>query len=384
MIDGQIAVKSFNGYRHEENRFLKLISTHLFYDIKQSKILAKGAGLIQLLGGSVVVLILTLSVGAGSERLTGGDFACLITAILGLLRPMKQLTKVHEKWQQSLTSAKTLLELEKYPVESVKFTIPFKNMNDDLLKKTSRLEFKNVSFYYPGDDHLQILKNISFTVEPGQTVAIVGPSGGGKSSLVSLVSRFYNYEGSITLDGVELKTIPLTQLRNCIGYVSQQITIFNDTVEANIAYGATDIDLSKVYHAATLAFAEDFIEQLPLGYQTVLGTNQGGHKLSGGQKQRLALARVFYKEAPLIILDEATSALDNESEDKIQASLMNLLATTSTLVVAHRLSTVINADKIIVIDKGQIVEEGTHDQLIKLKGLYALLYAAAKKENAFA
>ncbi len=384
VIDGQFVVKSFNGYEHEEKRFFKLITTHLFYELKQSKVLAKGAGLIQLIGGAVVVLILTLSVGAGAERLTGGDFACLITAILGLLRPMKQLTKVHEKWQQALTIANILIELENYPLELVQLSIPLKNYNYDFLNKTSRLEFKNVSFYSPGEDGAQILRNISFTVEPGQTVAIVGPSGGGKSSLVSLVSRFYDYQGSITLDGVELRSIPLAQLRNSIGYVSQQITIFHDTVEANIAYGASNPDLSNVYKAAILAFAHDFIEQLPLGYQTILGSNQGGYKLSGGQRQRLALARVFYKQAPLIILDEATSALDNESEDKIQASLMNLVATASTLVVAHRLSTVINADKILVIDKGQIVEEGSHNELIKLGGLYASLYATAKKENAFA
>jgi ATP-binding cassette, subfamily B, bacterial MsbA len=297
---------------------------------------------------------------------------------------MKQLTKVHEKWQQALTIANILIELENYPLELVQLSIPLKNYNYDFLNKTSRLEFKNVSFYSPGEDGAQILRNISFTVEPGQTVAIVGPSGGGKSSLVSLVSRFYDYQGSITLDGVELRSIPLAQLRNSIGYVSQQITIFHDTVEANIAYGASNPDLSNIYKAATLAFAHDFIEQLPLGYQTILGSNQGGYKLSGGQRQRLALARVFYKQAPLIILDEATSALDNESEDKIQASLMNLVATASTLVVAHRLSTVINADKILVIDKGQIVEEGSHNELIKLGGLYASLYATAKKENAFA
>jgi subfamily B ATP-binding cassette protein MsbA len=233
----------------------------------------------------------------------------------------------------------------------------------------------NVSYQYGQGAQTKVLRDISFELERGQTLAIVGPSGGGKSTLVSLVLRLYEYQGSILLDGQNIKKMPLGVLREKTAFVSQHITLFNESIAANIAYGYQEIDWVAVKRAAQLAYAADFIEKLPQGYFTLLGPK--GHRLSGGQRQRLALARAFYKQAPLLILDEATSALDTESEDKIQHALVSLMAQSSTLVIAHRLSTIINAHKILVIDKGRLVEQGTHEELIKKQGIYTHLYQQA-------
>jgi len=230
-----------------------------------------------------------------------------------------------------------------------------------------------LSFRYPGAER-NALDNVSLEIEPGQTVALVGQSGGGKSTLAALVPRFYNpTSGNIFLDGNNLKDLTLRSLRHNIAYVSQDVLLFNDTIAANIAYGEmAGASREAIEAAARAANALDFILAQPEGFETVIGEN--GNRLSGGQRQRLAIARAILKNAPILILDEATSALDNESERLVQGALENLMQHRTTLVIAHRLSTIENADRIAVLSHGQLVESGTHAELLAREGTYAQLY----------
>jgi subfamily B ATP-binding cassette protein MsbA len=238
---------------------------------------------------------------------------------------------------------------------------------------TGNISIQNMSFKYPVAEDMA-LKNINIEIKAGETVALVGSSGSGKTTLANMVPRFYSpTDGTITLDGQDLETIALKSLRKHIALVSQEVVLFNDSVYNNIAYGSnSDFTKEEVYSAAKLANALEFIEQLPNGFDTDIGEN--GTRLSGGQKQRLAIARALLKNAPILVLDEATSALDNQSEKLVQEALDRLMSNRTTLVIAHRLSTIQHADKIIVMDRGQIVEVGKHDELLANKGHYANLY----------
>ncbi|MCY1293787.1 Lipid A export ATP-binding/permease protein MsbA [compost metagenome] len=245
---------------------------------------------------------------------------------------------------------------------------------------SGRLEVRDLSFQYPGAEK-PVLQDISFVAEPGQMVALVGRSGSGKSTLVNLIPRFYHHEqGKILLDGVDVEDYRLRNLRRHIALVTQHVTLFNDSVASNIAYGdLAGAPLEDVQRAAQAAYAAEFIDKLPQGYDTQVGEN--GVLLSGGQRQRLAIARALLKNAPLLILDEATSALDTESERHIQAALDEVMKGRTTLVIAHRLSTIEKADLILVMDQGQIVERGSHGELLALNGHYARLHAKQFKEG---
>jgi ABC-type multidrug transport system fused ATPase/permease subunit len=242
----------------------------------------------------------------------------------------------------------------------------------ELKTKKPEITFDNVSFGYNYDDGYA-LENVSFTLEPGKVTALVGPSGGGKTTAMNLISRFYDpIEGSILIDGIDIRDVTLFSLRQNIALVSQDITIFDDSVRANIAYGVPDVTDAEVIKAAKAAAAHDFIKELPDTYETNLGEN--GVKLSGGQRQRISIARAILRDTPILLLDEATSSLDNESEKEIQKSLQRLQKGRTTLVIAHRLSTIENADKIITLDNGKISEQGSHDELIGDKGIYARMH----------
>ena len=300
------------------------------------------------------------------NTMTTGSFIAFIVASGVLIKPIRQLTEVNSDIQRGIAAAESIFEILDSDAETDQGTFEAETV-------TGGFEFSNVSFTYKGTKK-EILKEIHLKVSPGETIALVGSSGSGKTSLVSLIPRFYNHkEGHILLDGVDVNEFTLTNLRKHIGIVSQNVTLFNDTIFNNIAYGELkDRSVDQVRAAAKIANADEFIEDLPDGYDTHIGDD--GVMLSGGQRQRIAIARAVLKNAPILILDEATSALDTDSERHIQAALEQLMRGRTTFVIAHRLSTVEKADRILVLEKGLIVEQGTHEQLLGNKGRYAKLY----------
>ena len=300
------------------------------------------------------------------NTMTTGSFITFIVASGVLIKPIRQLTEVNSDIQRGIAAAESIFEILDSDAETDQGTFETEAV-------TGGFEFFNVSFTYKGTKK-EVLKEINLKVSPGETIALVGSSGSGKTSLVSLIPRFYNHkEGQILLDGVDVNEFALTNLRKHIGIVSQNVTLFNDTIFNNIAYGELkDRSVDQVRAAAKIANADEFIEDLPDGYDTHIGDD--GVMLSGGQRQRIAIARAVLKNAPILILDEATSALDTDSERHIQAALDQLMKGRTTFVIAHRLSTVEKADRILVLEKGLIIEQGTHEQLLGNKGRYAKLY----------
>ena len=289
-----------------------------------------------------------------------------VSALLMLQVPVKRLTEMSAPLQRGLAAAESIFGLLDQPAEA--------DLGEaQIARARGELVFEGVGFSYPGASR-PALADISLRVGEGQTVALVGASGSGKTTLIGLIPRFYPLDhGHILLDGVDVRDLRLASLRSNIALVSQDVVLFNDTVAANIAYGmGPETGEDAIIAAARAANAWDFIQQMPQGLQTMVGEN--GVKLSGGQRQRLAIARAFLKNAPILILDEATSALDTQSERQIQGALEILMRGRTTLVIAHRLSTVEHADRIVVLDKGRIVEEGSHAALLARNGAYARLH----------
>lgn len=359
-------VRAFEGQAYEMDRFNKATRNNRHREMKVVAARAISVSAVQLIAAialSLTLYIATLDI--SGELLSPGGFVAIIAAMLALLKPMKDLAFVQNKLYRGLAGAQNVFELiDEKPEED--------NGSLQLARAKGRIEFKDVHFSY--HDGKKILNNISFTVEPGQVVALVGRSGSGKSTLVSLLSRFYNnYEGQITLDNISIVDYKLSELRKQFALVSQTVTLFHDTIANNIAYGQFDkVSREDIIKAAEASYAMEFIEALPHGLDSLIGEN--GVLLSGGQRQRIAIARAILKNAPLLILDEATSALDTESERYIQVALENLMKTRTTLVIAHRLSTVEHADKILVMDEGNIIETGSHQELLSYDSMYAKLY----------
>ena len=300
------------------------------------------------------------------ESLTPGIFVNVVVNMVMLLKPLKQLTTVNSEFQRGMAACASIFEVmdQQIEVDEGKHAVG---------RAKGSIEFKDVTFAYP-NKQTPALKNISFKVKPGQTCALVGRSGSGKSTIASLLTRFYdNQQGEISLDDVVLSDIPLKNLRQQFALVSQHVVLFNDTIANNIAYGASGpVDRAKIMAAAKTAHVMEFLEQLPEGIDTIVGEN--GFMLSGGQRQRIAIARALFIDAPVLILDEATSALDTESERLIQDALDKLQQNRTSIVVAHRLSTIENADTILVIEAGQIIEQGSHQSLLAHSGMYAQLH----------
>lgn len=371
-IQGFRVVRSFGGEDYEQTRFRTASQSNTDKQLKMTKTGAVYTPMLQLVTytGMAIVMFLVLYLRGDSSA---GDLVAYITMAGLLPKPIRQLSEVSSTIQKGVAGAESIFEQLDETPEVDQGTL-------EMDRATGRLEVRNLSFTYPGTEK-QVLDNISFEAEAGQMIALVGRSGSGKSTLANLVPRFYQHaQGQILLDGVEIQDIKLRSLRRQIALVNQQVTLFNDTVANNIAYGdLAGAPLEQIKAAAEASYADEFIEKMPRSYDTLVGEN--GVLLSGGQRQRLAIARALLKNAPLLILDEATSALDTESERHIQGALDRVMINRTTLVIAHRLTTIEKADLILVMDQGQIVERGTHDQLLAKNGHYARLHARQFEEG---
>ncbi len=323
-----------------------------------------------LLGAALMGVIMYGGYRVTSGALTAGELMSFITAFALAYEPIRKLSKLYGTIQQGMGAADRVFEMmDRQPaIQDGQFA-------QKLAATQPAITFENVSFEYA--DGGRALEDVSFTAPAGRMTALVGPSGAGKTTIINLIPRFYDVSGgSIKIDGIDIRNLTLESLRAHIAFVSQDITIFDDTVRANIGYGRAGATEEDIIAAARSAAAHDFIMALPQGYDTILG--EDGVKLSGGQRQRIAIARAVLRNAPILLLDEATSALDNESERLIQASLHELQKGRTTLVIAHRLSTIQHADQIIVMEAGKVVEAGTHKTLMAAQGLYARMQAAGQ------
>ncbi|MEO4045487.1 lipid A export permease/ATP-binding protein MsbA [Pseudomonas sp. CAU 1711] len=371
-IHGYRVVRSFGGEDYERRRFSRAAEDNKAKQLRMVKTSAVYTPSLQLVIYSAMAVLMFLVLLLRGDASTG-DLVAYIT-LAGLLpKPIRQLSEVSSTIQKGVAGAESIFEqLDEVP--------EIDGGSQERERVSGRLEVRNLSFQYPGAEK-PVLRDISFVAEPGQMIALVGRSGSGKSTLASLIPRFYHHEqGQILLDGLDVEDYRLRNLRQHIALVTQHVTLFNDTVANNIAYGdLAGAPLEDVRRAAEAAYAAEFIDKLPQGYDTLVGEN--GVLLSGGQRQRLAIARALLKDAPLLILDEATSALDTESERHIQGALDEVMKGRTTLVIAHRLTTIEKADMILVMDQGEIVERGSHAELLAQNGYYARLHAKQFEEG---
>ncbi|MDB5794475.1 MAG: msbA [Noviherbaspirillum sp.] len=361
-----LVIKIFGGHDYEKSRFEERAENLRRYTMRMTSTFAATVPITQLMTACAVAVVIVLAlIQSNNGDITAGGFVSFITAMLMLLAPLKQLAEVNGPLQRGMAAAEAVFTLIDTPTERT---------GGKTLKGRAKgqIDFVKVGFSYPGKRQ-PALKDIDLHVEPGETIALVGMSGGGKSTLVNLIPGFYSASaGQILLDGQPIEELSPASLRAQIAMVSQNVVLFDDTIAANIAYGDRHPDRSRIEAAAKAAHLSDMIAALPDGMETRIGDN--GSRLSGGQRQRLAIARAIYKDTPLLILDEATSALDTESERAVQSALDHLMVGRTTFVIAHRLSTIEGADRIVVLADGGIAEIGTHGELLQKQGVYANLY----------
>ena len=361
-LSGQRMVKIFGGADYENNRFAKVIGKNRHMQIRLARIAGLSSFVVEILAAVSLALVIYYSVG----RFSAGQFAAFIGALLMLIAPIKSLTGLNEDLQVGLAAAQSVFGVIDEVAEQ-------DLSSKEIPRAQGEIELRGVTLRYD-DAKRPALDNLNLSIKPGEKIALVGRSGGGKTTLVSLLPRFYELQqGLILLDGIDIRAISLKSLRQQFALVSQDVILFNDTVFNNIAYGVLrDATEEEVIAAAKAAHAWEFIQQLPKGLQNEIGDR--GVRLSGGQRQRIAIARAILKNAPILLLDEATSALDTESEQHVQAALDALMENRTSIVIAHRLSTIENADRIMVMEQGKIVESGSHATLIEQNGHYAKLY----------
>lgn len=368
-LTGIRIVKGFTGEAGEDERFRTINQSYFRTWMKSTQVSALTGPVLEVVGvvgiagiiwyGGAQVIVGTMSVGA---------FFSFLTAVFLMYNPIKRVAGANNIIQQALAAAERVFMVIDQPTEGA-----VDRGTRTLHGVRESIEFRDVAFRYPGQETLA-LDRVSLAVRPSEALALVGSSGAGKTTLVNLIPRFFEpSSGRILLDGTDLRDIRLASLRQNIGIVSQETLLFDCSVRDNIAYGKPDASDEAVIEAARAAYADEFVRELPDGYDTMIG--EKGAKLSGGQRQRIAIARAILRDPPILILDEATSALDSESERKVQLALANLMKNRTTFVIAHRLSTVQHADRIAVLERGRVVELGTHDQLVQQGGLYQRLYA---------
>ena len=357
-------------YQKEEDELKKIsmIIDERFKAIRKVEQTRLGAGPIMEIISAVAIAIVVFFAGYRSIQgaITLGEFVSFLAALMLAYQPVRALAGINVGIQEGIAAAKRIYEIIDQKNEI------FNDENAPSLKlKNATLEFKNISFTYPDGTHA--LKNLSAKIEGGKKVGLVGISGSGKTTFLNLIPRFFNLKhGTILIDDQNINNINLNSLRKEISIVSQDVILFDDTIRSNILYGNASASNDEIINACKFAAAQDFVEKLPNKYETIIGEN--GIKLSGGQKQRLSIARAILKDSPIILLDEATSSLDSESEAVIQKAIENLTKNKTTIIIAHRLSTIMNCDKILVFDSGQIVDEGSHEFLVKNSSIYKNLY----------
>jgi len=365
-ITGTKIVKAFGMEDHEKNRFAQKSRKIFRLEMKENRVREMSSPLMELLGGFGIGFIIWYGgrhVIAGTH--TFGAFMSFLTAVGLMYQPLKKISRLNNAVQRGMAALDRIYEILERRSNIIEAASPA-----DIPSGSHRIAFENVAFKYDRDP---VLENINFEVQAGEIIALVGMSGGGKTSLVNLIPRFYDpTEGLVLIDEVDIRQISIARLRSQIAIVTQEPILFNDTVRNNIAYGTPGASDQQIADAAEAAYADGFIRSFPDGFNT--STGELGGRLSGGQRQRLCIARALLKDAPILILDEATSSLDSESETLVQRALGNLMQGRTTFVIAHRLSTIGNADRIIVLVNGRIVEEGRHDQLLSLRQEYYKLY----------
>lgn len=372
-LSAQQEVKIYGMQQSEENRYADLALTNLRLGVKVEATRATASAIVQLMAGLALALILVLaSAEAVQGRMTAGSFVTLMTSMMALLPSLKRLTNVQSIVHRGVAASERLFGIIDQPDEADHGVMA-------IYRAKGLIVYENVSVQYNNQERAA-LSSLSFTAKPGTVTAIVGRSGSGKSTLIRLLPRFYQPNaGRIQLDGMNIDDISLASLRRQIALVSQQVMLFDESVLSNVRFGKSDASEEAVWKALIAANAEEFVLKLPEGIHTHIG--ERGNRLSGGQKQRLAIARAILKDAPILILDEATAALDNESERLVQEALAHLIPDRTTLIIAHRLSTVEHADQVLVLDEGRLVEVGSHLELLAKGGLYSHLHKMQFRES---